>query len=308
MGPFVDLQHLSSKASQSINSPKGTPTLETHFVYDSRQQPPSWGNPQPITLTAEPPHYGAIILPAGDDPESLETLHDPELASWLRYHYEQECWLYGIGSGVLWLAATGLLDSAHASIPPRHSMAVGQLFPQIKMGYVGSIIEHNRIITAAETASVFAVVVMLARRIHSHGLAEQYRRQCGIPETMVSDNELFPIRRNQDILVAEARAWIIAHMQQNIDTQTVAKQFHVSAKTLTRRFERSTGVTPTKFLRNVRLDAALSMLKRTRFSIEQIAQQVGYQDVGFFRKLFRTHTGYTPRELRNPQPSPDTFK
>jgi len=215
--------------------------------------------------------------------------------AWVRAQHTRGAVVAGIGSGVLVLAEAGLLDGRPAAIPPRHERLVRRRYPAVRLAHVGGIAEHGGVLTASELISAFALAVALARRIHSEGLAERYRRACGAPET---GGTLLPIRLNQDLLVAEARAWIVAHMSDDIDAAEVAAAFSVSARTLCRRFERALGVTPARYLRDARLDAARSMLLRTRFSVEQIAHLVGYRDASFFRALFRKTTGQSPRAYR----------
>jgi transcriptional regulator GlxA family with amidase domain len=301
VAPFLDLARLSKQVGGVLMGRGNEPAIDIDLLYDAGSAAPPFERALPVGLDHLPSGYSAIILPASDDLIDPVNGPDARCIAWLRSAHAQGTWIVGIGSGVLGLAAAGLLDGGPASVPPRHSMLVRHLYPGVTMGHASGIAEHGHVLTASETASAFALAVTLARRIHSHGLAERYRRTCGIAETLVPDDIFLPMRHNRDILVAEARAWIIAHMQEDIDTARIAAHFHVSARTLSRRFQMSTGTTPARFLRLARMDAAISMLQRTRFSIEQIAHLVGYGDVGFFREAFRARVGCSPQQFRMSQ-------
>ncbi|MEW8322998.1 MAG: helix-turn-helix domain-containing protein, partial [Candidatus Thiodiazotropha taylori] len=41
------------------------------------------------------------------------------------------------------------------------------------------------------------------------------------------------------------------------------------------------------------------LLKNTTLSIEKIAEKCGYQSATSFRKAYKSHTGNTPRHIRN---------
>jgi transcriptional regulator GlxA family with amidase domain len=48
----------------------------------------------------------------------------------------------------------------------------------------------------------------------------------------------------------------------------------------------------------LRIDSARHYLENAQRSVEEISHEVGYEDVAFFRQLFRRHTGASPREYR----------
>ena len=307
--PFADLVGLLNHGGGDDGLTELAPALSLHPLYDATLPTPPFEGALPTRFGLTDRPFDVIVLPAGYDLSDAAAVEpSPPLAAWLRWHHARGAWLCGLGSGVLTLAAAGLLDHRHAAIPPRHAPMVRSRYPNIAFSHAAAIAEQDRVLTAAETSSVFILVTMLAGRIHSHGLAERYRRVCGIRESRIPDETLFPVRRNEDMLVAEARAWIVAHLREDIDTAAIAAQFHVSARTLSRRFQQAMTISPAGFLRLARMDAALSMLQRTRFSVEQIAHLVGYRDVSFFRDAFRAHTGMTPRSFRMKKDGPDVWQ
>jgi transcriptional regulator GlxA family with amidase domain len=72
----------------------------------------------------------------------------------------------------------------------------------------------------------------------------------------------------------------------------------MSSRTLLRRFKAATGRMPGAYLQAVRVEMAKAMLERDRASVQSIAAAVGYDDVSFFRSLFKRSTGMTPAEYR----------
>ena len=65
-----------------------------------------------------------------------------------------------------------------------------------------------------------------------------------------------------------------------------------------RRFKAATGRLPNAYIQTLRVSAAKELLEQGATSIQAVCSQVGYEDIAFFRGLFKRHTGMTPGEYR----------
>jgi AraC-like DNA-binding protein len=63
-----------------------------------------------------------------------------------------------------------------------------------------------------------------------------------------------------------------------------------------------TRLTYSKFLQNMRLERAEYLLKTTQYRIEDIAHQVGYENIGYFYRIFYEKYHVTPRVMRKGDP------
>jgi YesN/AraC family two-component response regulator len=59
-----------------------------------------------------------------------------------------------------------------------------------------------------------------------------------------------------------------------------------------------TGISLWDYLNRFRIQKAKEFLLLTNDSITGIAANVGYEDVGYFGRVFRDITGYSPRTFR----------
>jgi transcriptional regulator GlxA family with amidase domain len=73
----------------------------------------------------------------------------------------------------------------------------------------------------------------------------------------------------------------------------------MSPRNLIRRFKAATGHLPGAYLQLLRVSAARELLEEGRAPVQSVSTAIGYEDVAFFRTLFKRHTGMTPAEYRS---------
>lgn len=72
----------------------------------------------------------------------------------------------------------------------------------------------------------------------------------------------------------------------------------LSSTHFNRRFQQLLRMTPTSYLRSIRIQAARQLLSGTNKSLAEIAQESGFTDQSHFTRCFREGTGLTPGEYR----------
>ncbi len=77
-----------------------------------------------------------------------------------------------------------------------------------------------------------------------------------------------------------------------------AKQHHMTPWWFIQNFKKLTQVTPTQYILSLRINNAMNLLDNTDYSIAKIATSVGYDNALYFSRLFKKHTGISPREYR----------
>ena len=63
-------------------------------------------------------------------------------------------------------------------------------------------------------------------------------------------------------------------------------------------FRAKVGITFTEWLRHVRIEKAMELMKAGDFSITHIAYEVGFGDLRTFERAFKQYTRRTPREFK----------
>lgn len=96
-----------------------------------------------------------------------------------------------------------------------------------------------------------------------------------------------------------AMAYIQQHYTQRVSREQIASVAGVSESYLTQVFQQELGVTPWVYLTRYRIAHACQLLREKTDSITDIAITVGFDDPGYFSKVFRNEIGLSPREYRN---------
>lgn len=83
----------------------------------------------------------------------------------------------------------------------------------------------------------------------------------------------------------------------NFKIDTICENIGISRPQLYRKVRALTGRAPNNFLRDLRMDKALSLLKQKVGNVSQVALEVGYNNPSYFAKCFSDKFGYSPSEV-----------
>lgn len=83
----------------------------------------------------------------------------------------------------------------------------------------------------------------------------------------------------------------------DLSIDAISEEMHMSRIHLFRKIKQITGSSPTDYVKNKKMDQAASLLRDKKFKISEIALMVGYTDVKYFSKMFKTHYSKTPTEF-----------
>lgn len=76
----------------------------------------------------------------------------------------------------------------------------------------------------------------------------------------------------------------------------LAQEVGMSRSNLLRKVKKLTNLSASQFIRNVRLERAMEMLKQTSLNVSEISFEVGFSSTSYFIKCFREYYGYPPGE------------
>ncbi|ETT63675.1 AraC family transcriptional regulator [Paenibacillus sp. FSL R7-277] len=98
--------------------------------------------------------------------------------------------------------------------------------------------------------------------------------------------------------IAEAKRYVMNHISEKVGMEEMAKRLGLNPTHFSRLFRLETGLTFIEYVTRVKMEHARDLLNQTNLTIVEIAEQLGYDNVSYFIKLFRNFSGMTPAEFR----------
>lgn len=100
-------------------------------------------------------------------------------------------------------------------------------------------------------------------------------------------------------LAQNIRAYIDAHFFEPIGPADVVKSLRYSGVYLRQTFRHATGLTLSQAIQNRRMMEARRLLLETTLTLKEIAFRCGFDDEGYFCRVFRKNEGVNPTVFRN---------
>jgi AraC family transcriptional regulator len=92
--------------------------------------------------------------------------------------------------------------------------------------------------------------------------------------------------------------YINEHLDQDVSLAQLADVANMSKYHFAKSFRQAMGIAPHQYLVKLRVEKARKLLANDRFSVEEVANAVGYADKGHFAAQFSKVTGTTPHRYR----------
>src|SRR5262249_38487098 len=120
-----------------------------------------------------------------------------------------------------------------------------------------------------------------------------------MPRSRQSGYSVLPLSRpHPDEKIKKAEDYLHEYFARDVSVEALASQCGMGQRNFIRRFKAATGRLPGAYQQMLRVNAAKDMLETGAASVQAVSLHVGYQDLAFFRAIFKRHTGMTPAEYR----------
>lgn len=207
-------------------------------------------------------------------------------------------------TGVLLLAETGLLDRREATIHWAFAPTFRRHYPDVRLRTEDVLVttgERDEFVMSGGVTSWHDLALYLISKhvgpTAADGMARllmlQWHSEGQAPYVTFS-----PPRDHGDALVLQLQAWLEAHYMVANPVEEMVQRSGLPRRSFERRFARAVGSSPIAYVQALRVEQAKRRLERTAAPVDEISYAVGYDNVAFFRRLFKRMTRLTPAAYR----------
>ena len=110
-------------------------------------------------------------------------------------------------------------------------------------------------------------------------------------------NEKYSLYLVHDMGINNAIEYIHDNFQKEIIVKKLAMECNLEVNVFIRKFKKNTGTTPFRYIKNLRINYAVSLIKNGGYTLGEIAEKCGYSDCSALSHAVKKTYGLYPKEI-----------
>ncbi|BAH34319.1 GlxA family transcriptional regulator [Rhodococcus erythropolis] len=242
---------------------------------------------------------GFDLVPS-EDPTTRLSLWDREIEL-IRACEARGVRVSSVCVGAYLLGEAGLLDGRRCTTSWLYGADLASRYPGATVRTDSLIVQDAGVTTTAAFTAALDLATALVREHLGDNIARTTARITLAPENRTSQSpyivdSMLPVNHTQ--FADDVGSWLVERMAEPYDLNLLSDAFHLSTRTMLRKFKDETGESPRSYLQRARIRKAKRLLESTDWSLGKILGHIGYQDPGTFRRLFTDRVGISPADYR----------
>jgi AraC family transcriptional activator FtrA len=239
-----------------------------------------------------------IIIPGW--PKPIEPPPAALVHALVRAH-ERGARLVSICVGSFVLGATGLLDDRDATTHWRFADQMAREYPRVRLQPDVLYVDGGDIMTSAGSAAGIDLCLHIIRKDFGTVAANAVARRAVVSPHREGGQAQFvdrPVGDEAEPWLSNLLEWAQRQLHRRITVDELADRANTSKRTLSRRFAESTGMSPLHWINTLRVRRAKDLLETTTLSIEEVAEECGFESAAVLRHHFRVRVQVSPNDYR----------
>jgi len=217
---------------------------------------------------------------------------------WLINHYEKGAYIAGLCTGTFILAETGLLDGKVATTHWGYASQFQKRYPKVNLKPERLITEDDNLLCSGASNACLDLSLYLVEKFYGRDITVKLAKSY-IQDMDRNSQALYSVfkfqKNHNDEVIKKAQDWIENNFALKLNIEELAAKFAMGRRTFERRFKACTGDSPLLYAQRNRVEAAKALLETSNKTLEEVAYKIGYDDTGFFKKIFKKHVGSSPK-------------
>lgn len=261
----------------------------------------STGSTMPVDGPAESVSHADTVVVCGGDVLVAAPI-EPDLVAAVRLLRERARRLVSICTGSFALAAAGALSGRRATTHWRHAQLLARAFPDVDVLPDALFVEDRGVFTSAGVSAGIDLALALVEADHGPDTARAVARNLVVfmqrPGGQSQFSAPLEIRPARTPALRRVVDLISADPGLDHSSSRLADLVGVSPRHLIRLFQTEFDTTPARYVEQVRLDHAKSLLD-SGHNVQETAAGAGFGSTETMRRTFVTRLGISPSQYRD---------
>jgi transcriptional regulator GlxA family with amidase domain len=227
---------------------------------------------------------------------------DAALLDWLRKMAKHTRRICSICTGASLLADAGLLEGKRATTHWRYVESFARKHPGVSWDPNPIFVQDGNIYTSAGISAGMDLALALIEEDYGSALALDVARHMVIflrrPGSQAQFSVALAAQAAERKSLQELQVWIAENLAKDLSIEVLADRAAMSARNFARVFASELGNTPARYVEQVRVEAARTLLASTDDGVEQIASRCGFSSAELLRRCFVRHFKVAPSQYR----------
>ncbi|HET8705118.1 MAG TPA: helix-turn-helix domain-containing protein, partial [Pseudomonadales bacterium] len=233
---------------------------------------------------------------------TVEAVQNQAFIDWLRDSAPRFNKVLSICSATFILAQAGLLTGKTVTTHWSVCGLLQTLYPDVTVNENAIYLQNGAIYTSAGVSTGIDLSLAVVTEDLGRELAMQVAQDLVLylhrPGGQRQFSPVMALQKQQRTSFSELVIWMSEHLHQPLDIDTLAEKACMSPRHFSRKFQQETGVSPMRFLNQLRLEKSRTLLEQKHQAVQSVAQACGFQSAETFRRQFHEHYGISPMQYQ----------
>jgi len=225
---------------------------------------------------------------------------DRRLLRWVTRRAQESRRIASVCTGALLLAAAGLLDGRRATTHWRRCAELARRYPAVRVESDPIFVRDGAVWTSAGVTAGIDLALAFVEADLGRAAALAVARQLVVFAKRPGGQAQFSagLMLQADPAFDALHAWMARNLHQDLSVPQLAARAGMSERSFARHYHAATGITPSRAVERLRVEAARNALGSTRRSIKDIARRCGFGAEETMRRSFLRLLAVAPRDYR----------
>lgn len=246
-----------------------------------------------------PARHDSLVVVCG-----VESRHtrDAGLLRWLARESRRVRRVGGVCVGAFLLAEAGLLDRRRATVHWKYAQELAARFPRVTVDPHPIWVRDGNLYTSAGFSAGIDLALAWVEEDFGAAAALKVARELVLfirrPGGQDQFSATLAAQAAHTRTIHELQIWMIEHLDEPLPVDRLADRAAMSPRNFLRAFKRELGATPSRYLLQLRVEAARRLLEQSEKGLAQIASASGFGCQDSMRRAFLAALGTTPSQFR----------